>query len=202
MAKVQIQELAPSLMEKGAVSRTDSEKIVTEMFNIIGEGLLRDGIVKIKGFGTFKIVDVEPRESVNVNTGVRQLIQGHNKISFTPDSTMKELVNKPFSLFETVILNEGVSFDDEAMMQDSVADALNEEMEEESAVVEESPVALVSSQNPEPVESEPVELKSEPVALESEPEEPEPVEEKELEIEPAQAEEAEMDLPKRKKLNR
>lgn len=55
MAKVQIQELAPSLMEKGAVSRTDSEKIVTEMFNIIGEGLLRDGIVKIKGFGTFKI---------------------------------------------------------------------------------------------------------------------------------------------------
>lgn len=193
MAKVQIQELAPSLMEKGAVSRTDSEKIVTEMFNIIGEGLLRDGIVKIKGFGTFKIVDVEPRESVNVNTGVRQLIQGHNKISFTPDSTMKELVNKPFSLFETVILNEGVSFDDEAMMQDSVADALNEEMEEESAVVEESPVALVSSQNPEPVESEPVELKSEPVALESEPEEPEPVEEKELEIEPAQAEEAEME---------
>ena len=132
-------------------------------------------------------MDVEPRESVNVNTGVRQLIQGHNKISFTPDSTMKELVNKPFSLFETVILNEGVSFDDEAMMQDSVADALNEEMEEESAVVEESPVALVSSQNPEPVESEPVELKSEPVALESEPEEPEPVEEKELEIEPAQA---------------
>ena len=199
MAKVQIQELAPSLMEKGAVSRTDSEKIVTEMFNIIGEGLLRDGIVKIKGFGTFKIVDVEPRESVNVNTGVRQLIQGHNKISFTPDSTMKELVNKPFSLFETVILNEGVSFDDEAMMQDSVADALNEEMEEESAVVEESPVALVSSQNPEPVEPQTVELKSEPVetepvALESEPEEPEAVEDQEPEMVSAQAEEAEPEI--------
>lgn len=199
MAKVQIQELAPSLMEKGAVSRTDSEKIVTEMFNIIGEGLLRDGIVKIKGFGTFKIVDVEPRESVNVNTGVRQLIQGHNKISFTPDSTMKELVNKPFSLFETVILNEGVSFDDEAMMQDSVADALNEEMEEESAVVEESPVALVSSQKPEPVEPQTVELKSEPVetepvALESEPEEPEAVEDQEPEMVSAQAEEAEPEI--------
>ena len=68
--------------------------------------------MKVKGLGTFKVQAVKPRESVNVNTGERVLIEGHDKVSFTPDTTMKELVNKPFALFETVVLNDGVDFAD------------------------------------------------------------------------------------------
>jgi hypothetical protein len=82
------------------------------MFDIIQTNLEKDKVVKIKGLGTFKIIDVDDRESVNVNTGERVLIEGHNKITFTPDALMKELVNKPFSQFETVVLNDGVDFED------------------------------------------------------------------------------------------
>ena len=110
MGKISIQELASVLAENSSLNKKESSSFVSAMFDIIQEALERDRNVKIKGLGTFKIIDVEDRESVNVNTGERVLIEGHGKITFTPDQVMKELVNKPFSQFETVVLNDGVEF--------------------------------------------------------------------------------------------
>lgn len=112
MEKISIQEIATVLIEKNGLKRKEAEQFVLTMFDLIKESLATDRVVKVKGLGTFKVVDIEARESVNVNTGERVLIEGHDKITFTPDNTMKELVNKPFSQFETVVLNEGVTFDD------------------------------------------------------------------------------------------
>ena len=110
MGKVSIQEIASKLIAQNGLSKKEATLFVNMMFDVIREALERDKMVKVKGLGTFKIIDVESRESVNVNTGERVLIEGHNKITFTPDALMKELVNKPFSQFETVVLNDGVDF--------------------------------------------------------------------------------------------
>ena len=110
MGKLTIQDIANVLSDRKGLSKNDASNFVNEMFDVIQQALERDMVVKVKGFGTFKIIDVDPRESVNVNTGERVLIEGHNKITFTPDQLLKEIVNKPFSQFETVVLNEGVDF--------------------------------------------------------------------------------------------
>lgn len=110
MGKVTIQDIASKLIAQNGLSKKEATLFVNMMFNLIREALERDKMIKVKGLGTFKIIDVESRESVNVNTGERVLIEGHNKITFTPDALMKELVNKPFSQFETVVLNDGVDF--------------------------------------------------------------------------------------------
>ena len=112
MGKYSITQLATILVKKNGISNDEALKFVTAIFDIVKEGLETDKLVKIKGFGTFKIIDVDPRESVNVNTGERVLINGHQKITFTPDSVMKEMVNRPFAQFETVVLNDGVDFSD------------------------------------------------------------------------------------------
>ena len=112
MGKISIQDLSSVLVEKRGLSKKDASNFITEMFDIVQQELEKDKIVKIKGLGTFKIIDVDDRESVNVNTGERVLIESHGKITFTPDSLMKELVNKPFSQFETVVLNDGVEFEE------------------------------------------------------------------------------------------
>ena len=112
MGKLTIQEIAQVLVEKNGLEPQDAERFASAMFSVIREGLERDLQVKVRGLGTFKIIGVDARESVSVSTGERVLIQGHDKITFTPDATMKELVNKPFSQFETVVLNDGVVFDD------------------------------------------------------------------------------------------
>ena len=112
MDKFTVQQLADILIRKNRLSENEAQAFVCAIFDVIKEGLGADRQVKIKGFGTFKIIDVDPRESVNVNTGERVLIGGHQKITFTPDSVMKEMVNRPFSQFETVILNDGVDFSD------------------------------------------------------------------------------------------
>lgn len=112
MEKISIQEIVTALMKKSGLRESDAGHFVAAMFDVVQEGLERDSLVKVKGLGTFKIIDVEARESVNVNTGERIVIEGRGKITFTPDSTMKEMVNKPFSQFETVVLNDGVEFDD------------------------------------------------------------------------------------------
>lgn len=112
MGKLSISEIAQVLVDNKGLSQKDAENFVAAMFDIIQTALERDKLVKIKGLGTFKIIDVEARESINVNSGERVVIEGHGKVTFTPDASMKELVNKPFSQFETVILNEGVEFDD------------------------------------------------------------------------------------------
>ena len=120
MGKVTIQEIASRLTAQNNLSKKEATFFVNMMFETIREALERDKMVKVKGLGTFKIIDVESRESVNVNTGERVLIEGHNKITFTPDALMKELVNKPFSQFETVVLNDGVDFKDPVKEEENV----------------------------------------------------------------------------------
>ena len=112
MGKLSVDELAAVLVEKNGMSRQEAQSFVAAIFEVIRSGIDKDRQVKVKGLGTFKVIGVDARESVNVNTGARVLIDSHSKISFTPDTMMKELVNKPFSGFETVVLNEGVEFDD------------------------------------------------------------------------------------------
>jgi hypothetical protein len=166
--------------------------------------------VKVKGLGTFKIIDVEDRESVNVNTGERVLIEGHGKITFVPDAVMKELVNKPFAQFETVVLNEGVDFDDldttstEAPETEAETEAnemplvdFGEQNQPEPApapepVIEPEPEPIVEPE-PEPiVEPEPIIEEKPVVEPESEPEpEPESEPEPEVESEPEVEEEPE-----------
>ena len=112
MAKTALQLIADTVAKKHKITVKDAEKFVSAMFDVMNEGLKTDKLVKVKGLGTFKVQAVKPRESVNVNTGERVLIEGHDKVSFTPDATMKELVNKPFAQFETIVLNDGVDFTD------------------------------------------------------------------------------------------
>lgn len=109
MAKTTIQLIANGLAKDFNLSATEATTFVEAFFNIVSEELKNGNQVKIKGLGTFKVQSVKPRESVNVNTGERVLIEGHDKITFTPDAVMKELVNKPFSQFETVVINDGVN---------------------------------------------------------------------------------------------
>ena len=122
MGKISIQDLSQALVLRHGLEKRDAAIFVSAMFDIIQMNLEKDRIVKVKGLGTFKIIDVDDRESVNVNTGERVLIEGHNKITFTPDPLMKELVNKPFSQFETVVLNDGVDFEDAKATEDSPVD--------------------------------------------------------------------------------
>lgn len=110
MSKNTIKDIAAELVKKHSLSPIQADKFVDEMFKLVSEALPSDKIVKVKGLGTFKIIEVHDRESVNVNTGERVVIEGHGKVSFTPDNSMKDLVNKPFSQFDTVILNDDVDF--------------------------------------------------------------------------------------------
>jgi len=120
MGKLTIQEIAKILVEKNKLTVKEANQFAAVVFEVIQEGLDTEGQVKVKGLGTFKKIQVEARESVSVRTGERVMIDSHAKITFTPDALMKELVNKPFSQFETVILNDGVEFED-------LADDLTEE---------------------------------------------------------------------------
>ena len=110
--KINIQELIQLLSDRLGVGAQDAESFIKEFFLLIESGLERDKYVKVKGLGTFKLIDVDNRESVDVNTGERIEIQGYTKISFTPENTLKELVNRPFSHFEAVVLNDHVNFED------------------------------------------------------------------------------------------
>lgn len=134
MGKVTIQEIAKILIEKNKLSPKEASRFAATMFEVIQQRLDQEELVKIKGFGTFKMIRVESRESISVRTGERVIINSHAKITFTPDATMKELVNKPFSQFETVILNDGVEFED-------LADDLPEEELTEGDSAEEKTLA-------------------------------------------------------------
>ena len=170
MDKVTLQDLVSVLREKNGLKKRDAQQFVTALFDVIKEGLYADKLVKVKGLGTFKIIVVEARESVNVNTGERVKIDRHSKLTFTPDATMKELVNKPFSGFETVALKDGVVFDDmaddvrtESESEESEVDEV--EMIEEPVAVEPEPEPVVEETEPEPVAEEP-----EPIVEDPEPE--------------------------------
>lgn len=110
MNKSDIKDLARQLSEQYELSKEDAEKFVEQMFVVLNEGLHYDKQVKVKGLGTFKVMSVAPRKSVNVQTGEPIIIEGREKISFTPDASMRDAVNRPFAQFETVVLNEGVDF--------------------------------------------------------------------------------------------
>ena len=139
--KLNIQNLIEMLAEKHGMDKTDAESFVKEFFQLIEESLESDKYVKIKGLGTFKLIDVDSRESVNINTGERFEIQGHTKVSFTPEPTLKDLINKPFSHFETVVLN------DETVLEDTeMGDNSEEEEKEENFVEPESSTVVVESQ--------------------------------------------------------
>jgi len=110
MAK-NVQEMADKLSELHDMNTDDAKSFVSDFFSTIADAVRTDKIVKVKGLGTFKIIDVQDRESINVNTGERMVISGHEKLSFIPETALKDLVNKPFAQFETVTLNEGVDLD-------------------------------------------------------------------------------------------
>lgn len=139
--KLNIQNLIEMLAEKHGMDKTDAESFVKEFFQLIEESLESDKYVKIKGLGTFKLIDVDSRESVNINTGERFEIQGHTKVSFIPEPTLKDLINKPFSHFETVVLNDETVLEDTAMGDNS-----EEEEKEENFVEPESSTVVVESQ--------------------------------------------------------
>lgn len=112
MSKISLSDVAQRLAEKSGISLQDAELFIRKMFDVANEGLQSDKLVKMKWLGTFKVMAVKDRESVDVNTGERIIIEGRDKISFTPDNILKEIVNKPFAQFETVVVNDGVDFDE------------------------------------------------------------------------------------------
>lgn len=202
--KITLQDLVELLSEKNDMTKKNADAFLRCMFDLIEEALTNEKYLKIKGLGTFKLTEVDSRESMNVNTGERIEIQGHTKISFTPDTTMKELINKPFSHFETVILNDGVELEDtpfdiepkvEEMADEMVEKIIEEPQVEVEPVVEvkvevaEEPVVSPVVDEPIPVEEVSESIEEEPKEVEAavveEPEVPEPVdiEEKPVEVE-------------------
>lgn len=173
MSKLNIYDLCSVLTSKNGLDDKESHRFIKAIFDVIQEGLDEDKIVKVKGLGTFKIIEVDDRESINVNTGERVLIEGHSKLTFTPDSVMKEIVNKPFSQFETVILNEGVDFPEPAVEEPAVEDIIADEPAEDKQIIVEPQIDNnVAEQS---VEEEPVAEKTvakEPVAEKNVAEEP------------------------------
>ena len=167
MSKLNIYDLCSVLTSKNGLDDKESHRFIKAMFDVIQEGLDEDKVVKVKGLGTFKIIEVDDRESINVNTGERVLIEGHSKLTFTPDSVMKEIVNKPFSQFETVILNEGVDFPEPAVEEPAAEDIIADEPAEGKEIIVEPQIDNnVAEQS---VEEEPVAEKTvaeEPVAEE------------------------------------
>ncbi len=161
--KLNLQNLIALLAESHGMSKRNAESFVKEFFVLIEEALEKDKYVKIKGLGVFKLIEVDSRESVNVNTGERFEIQGHTKIAFTPDATLKDVINKPFSHFDTVVLNDDITlentplengFADDSDDNDNVdndADDIKEggvetESESESSLPKESPANILKGE--------------------------------------------------------
>lgn len=112
MSKSSLSVLAKAVASKRGLTQAEAERFIATMFEVAGAGIQEDKLLKMKWLGTFKITSVKDRESVDVNTGERILIEGRDKISFTPDNILKEIINKPFAQFETVVVNDGVDFSD------------------------------------------------------------------------------------------
>lgn len=179
--KITLQSLAEIMSEKTDRSKSSSEQFLRNFFSIIKEALGKDNIVKIKGFGTFKMVVVNARESVNVNTGKRVSISEYNKITFTPDKNLKERINRPFAQFDSVLIDdEDISIINENDDKQSVkpTEAPAENIGPETTVKEEvTPVATKDETAPQTTKATPVvdeTVESEPVADEPDPEEETP----------------------------
>lgn len=143
-----IQDLAYLLAEKHGMGQKNADSFVREFFLLIEEALEKDKYVKIKGLGTFKLIDVESRENVSIHTGERFDIQGHAKVFFTPESGLKEIINKPFSHFETVVLNGNTVLED-TLLEDEKEDGESEDVKEEIKESEEKPVTAKETFGPE-----------------------------------------------------
>ena len=179
MGRLSIQEIAKVLVAKNGLEPSQANRFATELFAIIQERLEKNDLVKVKGLGTFKVITVDARESVSVRTGGRVMIEEHSKITFTPDATMKELVNKPFSQFETVVLNDNVEFDDlkeqpaDSEFEDIKDDLTEAELvqlekyEEELAVKKEE--SVIQQEEPVVKEEESLVQQEEPVIQQQEP---------------------------------
>lgn len=153
MAKTAIQLITSTLAKQHNLSAADAAAFVDAFFDIISSELKNGNQVKIKGLGTFKVQAVKPRESVNVNTGERVLIEGHDKISFTPDTVMKELVNKPFSQFETVVINDGVDTEElERIPAEDSSDEVKSELVDETTTKKTSEEKTVAEEERTEVE--------------------------------------------------
>lgn len=139
MSKISLSDLAQRLAEKSGISLQDAELFIRKMFDVANEGLQSDKLVKMKWLGTFKVMAVKDRESVDVNTGERIIIEGRDKISFTPDNILKEIVNKPFAQFETIVVNDGVDFDE--------IDRKFENAEEDGSVFDSTLESVPNSEN-------------------------------------------------------
>ena len=196
--KITLQDLVELLSEKNDMTKKNADAFLRCMFDLIEEALTNEKYVKIKGLGTFKLTEVDSRESMNVNTGERIEIQGHTKISFTPDTTMKELINKPFSHFETVVLNDGVELEDTPFDVEPKVEEMADEMVEkiiEEPQVEVEPVVEVKVEVAEepvvsPVVDEPIPVEEVSESVEEEPKEIEAVVDEEPEVsEPVDIEE-------------
>lgn len=187
--RVTMADLASGLSRRASMPVRYAEEFVASFFALIDEGLLHDNIIKVKGLGTFKLIDVEPRKSVNVNTGEHFEIAGHTKVSFTPDPVLRDAVNKPFIEFETVILNEGT---DTALMEatdDEVVAEVAETVEKDVDVAEqniqplmEQPATETADQPAETIVEEQPEAEAE--QPEAEAEQPEAIQEEQPAEEP------------------
>lgn len=209
MSKISLSDLAQRLAEKSGISLQDAELFIRKMFDVANEGLQSDKLVKMKWLGTFKVMAVKDRESVDVNTGERIIIEGRDKISFTPDNILKEIVNKPFAQFETVVVNDGVDFDEidrkfenaeeDGPVSDSTLESVpdSENSSVESFVEQDSPatsgvIDFLDEENDAPVSDEMIVIGEKRLSQENvaEPEEQKPEEKKPEGSEPAATEPA------------
>ena len=159
MSKFSLNTLGKLLADKSGLSQVEAELFIRKMFDVCNQGLEADKQVKIKWLGTFKVQATKDRESINVNTGERFTIEGRDKLTFTPDNILKEIVNKPFAQFETVVVNDGVDFDeiDEKFGEEQTEDAPSEVidfLDEEEAATHNPDVVVIESEKKEEKEDE------------------------------------------------
>lgn len=153
-SKINLQQLAKTLAQKMDISQREAESFLREFFDGIVQNVTSDKVVKVKGLGTFKLIEVLDRESVNIKTGERIVIPGHSKLSFTPETALKDLVNKPFADFQTVVINEGTSIEEMERVPEEALD--NEaETDAESDMEPDDTLELApQDEEPEPEEDE------------------------------------------------
>lgn len=159
MSKFSLNTLGKLLADKSGLSQVEAELFIRKMFDVCNQGLDADKQVKIKWLGTFKVQATKDRESINVNTGERFTIEGRDKLTFTPDNILKEIVNKPFAQFETVVVNDGVDFDEidekfgEEQTQDAPAQAIDF-LDEEKTATPNPEVVVIGSEKEKEKEAE------------------------------------------------
>ena len=159
MSKFSLNTLGKLLADKSGLSQVEAELFIRKMFDVCNQGLEADKQVKIKWLGTFKVQATKDRESINVNTGERFTIEGRDKLTFTPDNILKEIVNKPFAQFETVVVNDGVDFDeiDEKFGEEQAEDAPSEVidfLDEEEAATPNPDVVVIEPEKEKEKEDE------------------------------------------------